>query len=222
MTASAQQCESKDKCEGQKVNGLWNSFYDQAMKVELENGKRFLANWRYSLKEYVQSEPFRTGARGISDVQIDDYDKFYSQCDRTMIGFIQDMSTPSTMTDHNVACFYANKNSAEGEIKNNLVQREKDEAKRKEDEEEKKADKENVQTHSDIKIVKDEQLIQIESQMEGKSKELSGTKLQQRKKGKKSFRRNPLLDHAPSDVTDLEITAINSQKLSWTANVCML
>jgi hypothetical protein len=61
-----------------------------------------------------------------------------------MIGFIQDMSSTSTMTDHNVACFYANKNSVEVDIKNNLVERAKEEAKRKEDGEEKKADKENV------------------------------------------------------------------------------
>ena len=88
LTASAQLCESKDKCEGQKVNGYWNSFYDQAFKVELENGKRFLANWRYSLKEYVQAAPMKNGAKSISDVQIDDYDKFYSECDRSMIGFI--------------------------------------------------------------------------------------------------------------------------------------
>jgi len=70
------------------VNGYWNSFYDQAFKIELENGKRFLANWRYSLKEYVQAAPMKNGAKGISDVQIDDYDKFYSECDRSMIGFI--------------------------------------------------------------------------------------------------------------------------------------
>ena len=60
------------------------------------------------------------------------------------------------MTDHNVACFYASKQSAEAEIKNNLVERAKEDAKRKEDEDEKKTDKENVQTSSDIKVVKDE------------------------------------------------------------------
>lgn len=27
-----------------------------------------------------------------------------------------------------------------------------------------------------------------------------------RNKGKKSFKRNPLMDHKPSDITDLEIT----------------
>jgi len=64
------------------------------------------------------------------------------------------------MTDHNVACFYASKQSAEAQITNNLVERAKEDAKQKEEEdekkEEKKTDKENVQTSSDIKVVKDE------------------------------------------------------------------
>lgn len=88
----------------------------------MENGKRFLTNWRYSLKEYVQSEPAKTGARGIADVQIDDYDKFYSQCDRTMIGFIHDKNSPSTLTEHNLECFYAVRDSAEADIAKNLAQ----------------------------------------------------------------------------------------------------
>lgn len=41
-------------------------------------------------------------------------------------------------------------------------------------------------------------------------------------KAKKSFRKNPLLEHVPSDETDLEISEINSQNLTWKANVCML
>ena len=55
------------------------------------------------------------------------------------------MGAPSTMESHNVECFFANKNSVEGEIKQNLVQREADDAKAKQDEEDKKNDKDNVQ-----------------------------------------------------------------------------
>jgi hypothetical protein len=42
------------------------------------------------------------------------------------------------------------------------------------------------------------------------------------KKGKRSFRKNPLIEHVPSDETDLEISAINAQNLTWKANTCML
>jgi len=42
-----------------------------------------------------------------------DYDKFYSQCDQTMVGFVQDKNSGSTMKNHNVECFYAVKESSE-------------------------------------------------------------------------------------------------------------
>jgi len=43
-------------------------FYDQALKVELDNGKRFITNYRYALKEYVSSEFMEKGAKTIKDV----------------------------------------------------------------------------------------------------------------------------------------------------------
>lgn len=88
------------------------TFYDQGFKVELDNGKRFIANFRYSLKEYVAADPVALGAKAIKDVYTDDYDKFYSECDRTMVGFVQ--GGGSTMTEHHVQCFYAIKEGSEG------------------------------------------------------------------------------------------------------------
>jgi len=41
-------------------------------------------------------------------------------------------------------------------------------------------------------------------------------------KGRRIFKSNPLLTHVPSDITDLEITQINSGNGSWKANTCML
>jgi hypothetical protein len=34
------------------ASAKWFSFYDQAFKVEADDGTRYLANYRYSLKEY--------------------------------------------------------------------------------------------------------------------------------------------------------------------------
>lgn len=107
------------------MNGQWLAFYDQALKVELENGKRFLTNWRYSLKEYVQSDPIQSGAKGISDVQIDDYDKFYSACDRTMIGVIHDKGRPSSMAEHHIECFYAVKEDSDKAVEQKLAEQAK-------------------------------------------------------------------------------------------------
>ena len=73
---------------GEKVSGNWIPFYDQAFKVSLSNGMKFITNYRYSVKEYVTSTPLEKGAKALKDLATDDYDKFYSQCDRTMIGFV--------------------------------------------------------------------------------------------------------------------------------------
>lgn len=65
---------------GQKVNGNWFAFYDQAFKVELENGQRFISNYKYAIKPYVSTDPVKMGRHRIAqqNVQTDDYDKFFS------------------------------------------------------------------------------------------------------------------------------------------------
>ena len=35
---------------GQSVSGTWSTVYDQAMRVELDNGMRFVTNFRYNIK----------------------------------------------------------------------------------------------------------------------------------------------------------------------------
>ena len=70
-----------------------------------------------------------------ASMQIDDYDKHYSEYDSTMIGFIHDKGAPSTMTDHNIECFYAvfkefkTKDSAEPVFATKLAHEAADEAK---------------------------------------------------------------------------------------------
>lgn len=56
------------------------------------------------------------GAKSLAFVATDDYNKFYSQCDRTMVGFVQ--TKGSTMTNHQVQCFYGIKESSDGKPKN--------------------------------------------------------------------------------------------------------
>lgn len=51
--ATASFCPGGDlsKCGREKVHGKWQDYYDQAFLVELDNGLRFLANFRYELKD---------------------------------------------------------------------------------------------------------------------------------------------------------------------------
>lgn len=68
-SVSSRACESLDNCQSDsEVQGKWLGFYDQAFKVELDNGLRFLTNWRYSVKEYVTSEPLKIGLVQLKSV----------------------------------------------------------------------------------------------------------------------------------------------------------
>ena len=58
------------------------------MKIELENGLRFLANFRYSIKENVSKDPLTEDDAKFADLKTGDYDKFNSECDQTMVGFV--------------------------------------------------------------------------------------------------------------------------------------
>lgn len=66
----------------------WMAFYDQALKIDIDEETRLLTNYRYSIKEYVEGDPIKSGTKNLGQVASDDYDKFYSQCDRTMVGFV--------------------------------------------------------------------------------------------------------------------------------------
>ena len=46
------------------------------MRVELENGVRFLTNFRYNLKPEVSKDPISDGAEAFSSIKTSDYDTF--------------------------------------------------------------------------------------------------------------------------------------------------
>ena len=49
--AQAQKCSAKGKCDGGEIiDGTWSTIYDQAFRVELNNGQRFISNFRYNIK----------------------------------------------------------------------------------------------------------------------------------------------------------------------------
>ena len=93
------------------LTGKWMAFYDQAFKVDLSDGTSFIANYRYALKEYVDNDPLKHGAKNLVHLETDDYTKFYSLCDKTMVGFVQQPS--GSMISHPIQCFYGVKTDTE-------------------------------------------------------------------------------------------------------------
>lgn len=103
-------CKDGVSCAPEHLTGTWSPVYDQSFTVELENGLRFLANFKYNIKGSISHNPQRDGGGKFADVKTGDYGKFDSQCDQTMVGFVQTMPTRTKerygMKDHKVACFY--------------------------------------------------------------------------------------------------------------------
>jgi hypothetical protein len=51
------------------------------MKIELENGLRFLANFRYSIKDSISKSLQSDDISKFADLKTGDYGKFNSECD---------------------------------------------------------------------------------------------------------------------------------------------
>jgi hypothetical protein len=99
-------CKGGTECEQLHVTGTWSTIYDQAYQIQLDNGLRFLANFRYSLKDYDPNAQFAQ----LSTLKTGDYGKFNSECDKSMIGFVQTMPSVSSevysLTNHKIQCFF--------------------------------------------------------------------------------------------------------------------
>lgn len=75
------------------INGKWTTIYDQAIKVELDNGLRFVTNLRYNAKPTLTKDPLNDDLLGYVKMSTGDYGSFNSDCGKTMVGFVQ--SIPS-------------------------------------------------------------------------------------------------------------------------------
>lgn len=50
-------CTGCESGAGSKVTGKWSPVYAQGMMVELDNGLRFVSNFRYNLKSSISEDP---------------------------------------------------------------------------------------------------------------------------------------------------------------------
>jgi len=58
------------------------------MRVELDNGTRFITNFRYNVKPSISSDPVSDGESAFVGMKTSDYDSFDSDCGNTMVGFV--------------------------------------------------------------------------------------------------------------------------------------
>lgn len=107
-------CKNGGKCGTETIKGHWTSIYDQAFNIELDNGMRFLANFKYDIKPEVSKDPFQdaisSGIGKFAAMETGDYEKFNSECGATMVGFVQNIPTKTgksfSMQQHQVQCFF--------------------------------------------------------------------------------------------------------------------
>ena len=87
--------------------------------MELENDLRFVANFKYSLKTNVTTDPqhfsMKKLAKLIPDTDAASKAQFDSICNATMVGFMFDKKMKGTLTEHPVTCFYASKDPNQGQ-----------------------------------------------------------------------------------------------------------
>lgn len=79
------------------------------MVVELDNGQRFIANFRYNLKKSVSEDPlFDNKHRNLQKISTTNFDSFNSICSETMVGLVQtNDKKKSSMTSFPAQCFHA-------------------------------------------------------------------------------------------------------------------
>lgn len=88
----AVQCSEASSCDVNdgNIGGSWDILFRESLVVELDNQMRFVANLKYTARQngqdaptpaYMQSSEYKDWRNG-------DYDRFDSQCDQTMAGFV--------------------------------------------------------------------------------------------------------------------------------------
>ena len=169
------------------------------MTVELDNGMRFLNNFKYTVKTDISKNPQNESPSKFMSFKTGDYKYFDSHCDETMVGFVQTMPLLSkeqySMTNHKVVCFYGKQVSHYDFEKAVQVKTEADDVKVA-----------VITAHNDVKT---EPLVPKKP-----------TALAQSRSRNKRI--NAHFAHVASDETDRAIDFINTANLGWKADTCKL
>jgi len=224
-------CKGGVDCDPQHLTGTWSTIYDQAYQIQLENGLRFLANFRYSLKDYTPATTTPAAFAQMSSLKTGDYAKFNSECDKSMVGFVQTVPSLSdevySLTKHRVQCFYGVQETHYDMEKTVSVKTDSDAVK--------------------VAVITQQNKIEAASKPEKaatapadakkapvkeehKKTEKKESKVDEPKKDEKQAtgnrsaktRFNAHIEHAANDETDAAISFINKADLGWKADVCKL
>ena len=58
-------CADASECTDEKVSGNWSTVYDQMLNVNLENGLRFITNFKYTIKPDISEDPLNDDGQKI-------------------------------------------------------------------------------------------------------------------------------------------------------------
>ena len=161
----------------------------------------------------MSSNPVKDGSDKFESVKTGDYGKFDSQCDKTMVGFVQTIPTvykkDYTMTKHKVVCFYGEQDTHYDMEKTVSVKTESDTVKVA------VITSQNKIVSQPLEKPADKTNVQLDDTVEEEKKTLTTSRT-----SKKRF--NAHMDHEPSDENDKAISFINKSNLGWKADVCKL
>jgi len=232
ITKKGGACESK-----QIVTGKWSPIYSQALLVELDNGKRFITNFRYNIKESTMKNPLAGDLTKLADLSTGSEEAFDSVCYQTMVGYVQEdynsKSSGESMKNFHATCFYGVQSQhydiettspvEEGEKKLKFS----------------KIVKHNSNANQQLSLQAPTTLaaatagapdanstVQVEAEADSTAAAESTGAAKATDKAKSSGTRkrrsNLHLEHVPSDEMDLLISTINKADLGWKASTCKL
>ena len=182
------------------------------MRVELENGMRFITNFRYNIKPSISKDPLADGSSTFEGTQTGDYASFNSVCSETMVGFVQQVhgASGSSMKSHKAQCFYGKQTKSfnieksveevNGAVKIDRIVEKNGSA------------KDSSSVISKAQVSENDEEVADES---GSPPDEENVFLRTSHK-----RYNAHHEHVPSDETDLLIQTINEMDLGWKADTC--
>ena len=168
-----------------------------------------MTNFRYNAKPTLSKDPLNDDYLQFVDIHSGDYGSFDSQCDSTMVGFVQSIPSVTnenySLTQHKAVCFYGeqlknDKIESTQEVSGSQIKYAK------------------IKSHSSASSIKGKTAVSLEED------NVDPTLVQMKRHTRAHNRRsNPHHDHVPSDEMDLLIETINSENsISWSADTCKL
>ena len=190
------------------------------MRVELDNGTRFITNFRYNIKPKLSQDPLADGASAFAGTKTGDYASFDSDCSKTMVGFVQQVHGNGSMKAHNVQCFYASQNVHSNVQSTSMVER-NDGSKIAMIESTKSALVQKKTAAVVEESVTDEAEVQTADVPEEVLDLQLDSEIFAEVNARRSHKRqNVHHTHIPSDINDLLIETINDLDIGWKADTC--